>query len=467
MAVMQLAFSAYKRTAFPEAVTVNCFSEKAPTKATEPEALLARAGLEELAQVGTAPIRAVFQKQGLFGDAALIVANTAVYTLAPDGASTAYTGTIAGDELVDVDAGLDADYNSVARVANGSAMYVITGETVTQEDFPVSGGAGASSVCFHKGYWLGVEAGSDAVYYQIPAATTWNALQFASAEYAPDKLKAIRSFGELIALLGESSTEMWRATGNASSPLEPYGGMSYPIGCRSRDTAVNCLGTLIWVTDTCLVVSTSGGEPQVISDNGLAEQIRRTAATDLRASSFAKDGHLFYRLTLGTAATWDYDLSTRRWARANSLGQEACRAHLFANLGDTVLAADAASNQIWRVDPDIRLDGEDTFTMEFTAFIPPGERPVSVGNIVLHCEQGDAPRTGQGSAPQAWLSVSKDGGKTFGPKKYRDLGSTGQSLRKLRWIGPWIAEPEHGLVVRFGISDPVMRRISGVYYNVP
>lgn len=467
MAVMQLAFSAYKRTAFPEAVTVNCFSEKAPTKATEPEALLARAGLEELAQVGNAPIRAVFQKQGLFGDAALILSNTTVYALDPTGSTTTYTGALPGSDLVDIDAGLDADYNSVARIATGSAMYLVTAGNVAVEDFPVSGGAGASSVCFHKGYWLGVEAGSDAVYYQIPAATTWNALQFASAEYSPDKLVAIRSFGELIALLGESSTEMWRATGNASSPLEPYGGMSYPIGCRSRDTAVNCLGTLIWVTDTCLVVSTSGGEPQVVSDNGLAEQIRRTAAGDLRASPFAKDGHRFYRLTLGGAATWDYDLSTRRWARANSQGQESSRAHLFANLGDTVIAADSTSSQVWRVDPDVRLDGEDTFTMEFTAFIPPGERPMAVGNIVLHCEQGDAPLTGQGSAPQAWLQISKDGGKSFGPKKYRDLGATGQSMRKVRWLGPWVSEPENGLVVRFGISDPIMRRISGVYYNVP
>lgn len=467
MPAAQLMLSAYKRSGLPEAVTVNCFSEAVPTKPSEPVALLARAGLEELRQVGTAPIRAVFQKQGLFDDAALIFANTTVHTLDAMGVTAAYTGTLAGDDLVDVDAGLDADYNSVARAATGSAMYLITGGTVTLEDFPVSGGAGASSVCFHKGYWIGVEAGSDAVYYQIPAATTWNALQFASAEYAPDKLVAVRSFGELIALLGASSTEMWRATGNSSSPLEPYGGMAYPIGCRSRDTAVNCLGTLIWVTDTCLVVSTSGGEPAVISDNGLAEQIRRTSAADIRASAFSKDGHVFYRLTLGGAATWDYDLTTRRWCRANSLGREVCKAHLFANLGDTVLAADAYSNQVWRVDPDRRLDGDDTFTMEFTAYVEAVERPMAVGNVVLHCERGGAPRTGQGSDPLAWMEISKDGGKTFGPRKYRSLGATGEYSKQVRWVGPWVASAPDGLVLRFGISDPTVRRISGVWINQP
>lgn len=467
MPAIPLSFAAFKRSSLPEAVTVNCYSEAAPTKPSEPVALIARPGLENFQQVGTAPTRALFQRQGLFDDAAMIVASTGVYTLSAAGAVTAYSGSVGGSGLVDVDAGLDADYNTVARIATGDAMYAVSGGFVTQEDFPVVGGSGASSVCFHKGYWLGVEADSDAVYYQIPATTTWNALQFASAEYAPDKLVAVRSFGELIALLGSASTEMWRATGDPSSPLEPYGGMSYPIGCRARDTAVNCLGTLVWVTDTCSVVATEGGAPQTISDNGLAEQIRRAEAADLRASTFVKDQHIIYRLTLGAAATWDYDLSTRRWSRADSQGRDYCRAHLFATLGNTVLAADTASNQFWLVDPDSRYDDDVTFTMQFSAFLEAPERPVTIGNLELHCETGGGPRTGQGSAPLVWLQVSLDGGKSWGPKKFRSLGVTGDHAKRIRWSGLGIARPPEGAIFLFGISDPAVRRVSGVYVNHP
>jgi hypothetical protein len=467
MPALPLALAAYKRSGFPEAVTVNCYSEQAPSKPSENTALIARPGLEALDTVGTAPTRAIFQKQGLFSDAALIVTNTQVYTLDSAGTSTLLTGTLTATGRVDIDAGLDADSNSIARVAVGSAMYKITDTAVMLEDFPYAGGAGASSVCYHKGYWIGVLADTDAVYYQIPAASSWNALQFASAEYAPDKLVAVRSFGELIALLGASSTEMWRATGDASSPLEPYGGMSYPIGCRARDSAVNCLGTLIWVTDTCAVVSTSGGEPNIISDHGLSEQIRKADAADLRASTFSQDQHIIYRLTLGADATWDYDLATQRWSRANSSGYDYCRAHLFANIGDAVLAADVLSNQIWRLAPDSSLDGSTTFTMEFTAFLEALQAPVPIATLELHCDVGSAPRTGQGSEPLIWVQVSVDEGKTWGPKKYRSLGETGKSRTRVRWVGLGTAPAPSGAAFRFGVSDPVVRRISGVWVNVP
>lgn len=461
--------SAYKRSNMPEGVMVNCFAEKVATKPSEPVALIARSGQTAFKTVGSAPIRMMFQKQGLFSDAAMVLARDTLYSLTSGGVTTAYTGTVSGDDLVEADGGLDADYNSVIRIATGSALFKAQSDTsnVVQEDFPTTGGAGATSVCFHKGYWLASEAGSDAVYYQIPAATTWNALQFASAEYAPDKVVALRSFGELVAILGESSTEMWRATGDAASPLEPYGGMSYPIGCRSRYSAVNCLGTLLWVTDTCLVVSTSGGEPKTISDYGISEQIRRTNAADIRASSFTKDGHLFYRLTLGTTATWEYDLSTGSWARVNSDGYDYARADLFASVGDRVISRDVLSNQIWEVDPDVGLDDTDTFTMEFMAVLEALDGPSALANVELHCQRGGAPLTGQGSAPLVWMQVSRDGGKTWGPKKYRSMGVTGDYEVRVRWFGPWLATPPDGLLLKFGISDPTVRRISGVWVNVP
>lgn len=469
MAPLNLALSANKRTNFPEAVTVNVLSERAPTKPNEPEALIARPGLEAFQTAGGSNIRGLFQSQGLFDNAALTVVDTGVYTIAASGTVTTYSGTtVAGDEIVDIDAGLDADGVSLARIANGSAMYKVASGVVTQESFPSAGNnVGATSVAFYKGYWLGAEADTDAVYYQKPAETTWNAIQFAAAEYAPDKIRAIRPVGDLVALLGERTTEFWYATGNDSSPLEPYGGLKFDIGCRARPTAVNCQGALIWVDDSSSVRLWDGGEPQIISDNGLAEQIRNVAAADLRAGFYIKDQHPCYVLRLGGVATWLFDLSTRRWTRMTSDGYAYWRAHMFCNVGDAVLAADSLSNQFWRLDPDRATDGTDTFTKEFTAFSPAGDAPIPLANVEVRCKVGGAPLTGQGSDPLMWLEVSRDGGETFGPKKYRSLGTTGDYTKRVRWNALGVIPAGHDVVIRFGCSDPVAFRISSVQANVP
>lgn len=468
MPALQLSFAAYKRSGFPEAVTVNCYPEPSPSKPSEPFALIARPGLEAFQTVGTAPIRAIFQKQGLFANAALVVDASGVSTLDATGAVTALTGaTIASTGLVDVDAGLDADGNSIARIANGSALYKVTGGVITQEDFPTVGGAGATSVAFYKGYWVASEAATDAFYYQVPATTTWVALQFASAEYAPDKLVAVRVFGELVALLGEATTEIWRASGEVAAPLAPYAGLNFDFGCRSRDAAVNCQGSLIWVDHNCAVRLCAGGAAKIISDNGLSEQIRKVASADLRATFFVKDGHPVYVLTLGTEATWVYDLAAQKWTRANSLGYDYWRAHLCCNIGDAVLAADALSHQVWRMDPDRMTDGTDTFTVEFCAFLEALEAPVPIANVELHCQTGGAPLSGQGSAPLVSLQISYDGGKTYGPEKTRSLGATGDYAKRVRWSAQGTAQPPVGAVLKFAISDPVVRRISGVFVNTP
>lgn len=468
MASILLGFAAYKRTGIPEAVVLNCLSEAVPTKPSAPLALIARPGLENFENIGTAPIRGVFAKTGLLGDAALIVANTTAYLVTVGGMVTPLTGTIPGDDLVEIDGGLGPDGNSIIRIATGSALYMYdsAGISVVQESFPTSGGAGATSVGFLSGYWLATEAGTDAVYYQEPASTTWGALEFASAEYAPDPNAGVKVFGDLAALLGKATTEFWRATGVSASPLEPAGGLKFDFGCRAIAAAVNCAGTLIWVDNNCSVQLSEGGPPRAISDTGLAEQIRRTPAVDLSASYFQKDQHPCYVLHLGTSATWTFDLSTQRWTRFGSLDLSYWRPRLFANIGDTVLATDRLSNQVWRLDPDRRTDGSEVFPIEFPGFLEVAEGFVDLANITLDCLTGDAPRSGQGSAPVIGLRLSHDGGHTYGAVRYRSMGLTGDYTATPRWNSLGMAKAPLGVICKWEISDPVGRRFSAARYNV-
>lgn len=468
MASLPIAFASNQRTGFPQAVALNCLSEKSPTKPNDIDAMIARAGLVAFLSVGNAPIRGVFAKAGLLGDQAFIVAQNTAYLVSVAGVVTTLTGTIAGDDLVEIDGGLGQDSQSIIRIANGSALYVFdnTGTTVTQEDFPTAGGAGATSVAFWSGYWVAVEAGTDFFYWQEPASSVWTALEFAAAEYAPDPLKGIRQLGDQMFLLGSATTEPWYLTGDSADPMLPTSGLKFDFGCRNIATAINCRGILIWVTDASSVVMTEGGAPRVISDNGLAEQIRRTAEADLSAGFFVKDQHPCYVLHLGTEATWVYDISSGRWCNFSSLGFDYWRPLLFANLGDVVICSDRNSNQVWKLDPDQGTDDGDPIPKTFYAFLDVAEGSYSLGNVEVDCLRGDAPTSDPDDESIMVLEVSRDEGASWTSPRERGLGQRGKRMVKPRWNGLGLVKSP-GAILKFSCSGEGRFRVSAVRANVP
>lgn len=458
---LAIAYGAYERSGFPSALPLNVLSEKSPTKSNSPDALIGRACVRAFTSVGTAPIRGVFAKAGLLDGRAFIVANDTAYLVSAGGVIVMLSGTIAGDGPVEIDGGLDADYNSIIRVATGTALYKYDDSGLSVVDEAIA----ATSTAFWAGYWLYTAADDDAVYRQVPASSTWDPLEFASAEYAPDPNKGVRIVGDQAALLGASTLEFWYLTGDGSAPMTRSGGQAYDVGCRSIAAAVNCKGTLIFVTDDCTVVSTEGGAPTLISDNGLAEQIRGVPAASLSASFFVKDGHPLYILHLGTTATWVYDLSTQRWTRFSSLGFDYWRPRFFANMGDVVVGSDRNSNALWTLDPDVGTDDGDAVPKEFYAFYDVAEGSAPLGNIELDCLRGDAPTSDPDDESIMVLQISRDETASWSSPRERGLGVRGSRRNRPRWNGLGTVKAP-GAIVKFSTSCAGRLRVSGVRANV-
>ena len=463
-----IAFASNNRTGFPRAVALNCLSEKSPTKPSAIDAMIARAGLEAFTQVGTAPIRGVFARAGLLGDQVFIVAKDTAYLVSVGGSITALSGTIAGSGLVEIDGGLGQDDNqSIIRIANGSALYKYDslGTAVVAEDFPSSGGPGATSVAFWSGYWIATEAGTDYAYYQEPASSTWGPLEFAAAEYRPDPLVGVRILGDQAFLMGSASTEPWYLTGDGSAPLAPVAGLKFDVGCRNISAAVVCKSALIWVTDDSSVVMSTGGQPRPISDNGLAEQIRRTAASDLSATFFVKDQHPCYVLHLGTAGTHVFDLSSERWCEFSSLGYDYWRPRLIANAGDVVVCVDRNSNQLWKLNPDLGTDAGEAIPKTFYAFLDVPEGSVPLGNVQMDCLRGDAPSPDEDDESIMVLEVSRDDGASWSSPREKGLGVQGSRSVRPRWNGLGNVKAP-GAILKFSCSGAGRFRVSAVRANV-
>lgn len=463
MSGIPLAFGSSLRRAgqFPEIRTVNLFAEQTSSNQEKGLALLARPGWDVLADIGDTSIRGIFYQAGLFDGDALVVAGTTLYRVASNTTVTAMTGTIPGGERVVIAAGLNSDGDSEARIANGSAMFVFDGVTVTSESFAEDNAA--IDVHYAAGQWLGVPTNSQELYVRYISDASWDALTFASAEYKPDLLVKVYAIGGQVMAFGSSSTEVFALTGVPANPLEPLG-LKWPIGCMARDSVAEVGGALCMVSSDAQVYRFSP-QPQVISDPGLTEQLRQAQPNTFRAWSYTLDGHAFYVLTC-SEGTWVWDGAL--WSQFKSKDYAYWRAHIGAQVGTRILAADAVpgSGKIFRLSPDALTEDGEGITREFTAWLEIKEGQIVVDNLVVNCAVGEGPRSGQGSAPILQLRCSRDGGKTFSGWREASMPLTGDYSRQVR-LNRWGTFKAPGALFQGRISDPVPVRVTDIRANVP
>lgn len=463
-----LAFSASKRVTgrFPEVALINLVAEKTETQVEAPYALICRPGLVALQQLGTHPIRAMAQKEGLFSGDLIIPAGQAVNRMSTEGLSSAFTGALPGYNRVRVAIGRNHADEDAARIATGDGLYLVTGTTVAVEDFPEAGGSGASDIEYFKGFWLASQAGTDLVYYLIPGEATWTGLDFASAEYQPDLIVAIRARGDQIWMLGRVTTEAFYLTGDASAVIAPSPGMAFDFGCLARDTAIlvgsEDVSAVMWVDNKGSVRLTKGDAPIAVSDPGLTEEIRAINPADLRASSFAIDGHFYYCLTLGDSGTAVYDLSGKRWSRFSSVGYGYWRAHIICDTGQAVLAADALTNQIWTVTPDALDDDGEVIATVCTAYRELKEGREPCWDLTLDMSVGFADL---GIVPLISMRLCRDS-QVYGEPRFVQMPTTGAFGFAPRWNRNGEIRAPHGLWMQFACSDATVKRYSGVNMNV-
>lgn len=465
MVAVPFSFGAYHRTGFPPLTQTNMLAERTASQITNPMALIVRPGLDNFANVGEGPLRGINRKTGLFNESAVVVSRDEVFTLGPSGAVTQQTGVLETTaNRVQIAMGRDSDGLSQARIADGERLYLVANGMVISEQFPSATETdGADSIAYIRQFWLAVKAGTQQVYYLVPGDTEWNALEFASAEYQPDPIICIGILGDQIFLLGSASTEVWALTGSTAPAIAPYGGLAWDLGCKARDTVCNMRGSsLIWVTDKCEVVQSFGSTPQIISDNGLAERIRRSSPLGLRAWTFSIDQHIYYVLSL-EAETWVYDVTTKLWSNSASFDRSYWRAHLGTDVSGDAFALDAqaGSNQVWKVNPDTQTDAGDPIIATATAFHELKSGRDGCGNISIIASVGTGLQEGQGSNPIVELRWSDDQGQTWTDWKWTGLGRVGNYEKRVRWnrLGQ-IRAP--GRYFQFRRSDPVVFRLSDV-----
>jgi len=193
-------------------------------------------------------------------------------------------------------------------------------------------------------------------YWLVPGETVLDPLNFATAESLPDKAMAIRRVGDEFWIFGTDTVEIWQATGDLDAPFQRVSGRQYERGCMARDTVRRFDNSVMWVTDDGQVCR-GGAVAQVVSDNGIAERIRKRTS-DPSAWTFTLDGHEFYVLRIPGQGTFAFDAMTSLWCEFRTLERDNWAPHVGNQYQGTITVGDSDTGQTWTLDADRGTDGD-------------------------------------------------------------------------------------------------------------
>ena len=326
-------------------------------------------------------------------------------------------------------------------IVDGPYGYVLTLSSnafsqIADPDFP-----GSDRVAYLDGFFILKDPNSQQFYATaIDDASSIDALDYASAESAPDDIVAHIVSNQRLFLFGDRTIEVWFTVDGPDFPFARSTGETIDVGCIATWSLCRADSGMLWIgrdeNGSGMVYRSAGNPPQRVSTVAVEEALR--ASTDLSAAVayvYQDYGQTFYAINApGVDSTWVYELSTNAWHERcdlDGVGQFiAHRAthHLFAH--DQHLVGDA-DGYVYTMDRTLHTFGGDPLVCERTS--PNDSMPLrqlkTHSQFVLDCTTGEA----ASGDPQVELSWSNDGGATFGNPVAMSAGALGNRYQRLVW----------------------------------
>lgn len=424
---------------------VNSYAEAAPQPGGKsPVVTRSAPGVRTFADVGIGPGRGMH----VAGGTVYAVSGNLLYTVAED-QTVGIVGELIGTGRVSF---ADNGAGQVMMIAGGKG-WVLENGTLTQiidPDFP------SPSVVDHlDGYMLVAEANSGKFFASsLLDATSYDALDFATAEAAPDDLVSLRVNHRQVVLFGETTTELWYNAGGQGFPFERIAGGVIELGCGAPFGVAEQDNTLFWLANDRTIRRLNGQTPVKVSNTTLDESLRGYARVDdCAAFPFAFRGHLCVAFQFPSAsACWVYDAATNEWHERASYSYPGWRVIDAVEAHGRTYVQDVVTGKVGILDTVLRTEWGDPIVdrRRFARLYAEGRRLLNLG-LEIMAESGVGAVTGQGVEPELRLWMSTDGGHTGRYVPSRSLGARGKFSQKLHWsrlgsgedvvFETWFSEP--------------------------
>lgn len=440
---------------------VNLFFEKQADEAKSPFAVFGTSGLKLFTNLNlNTPIWGIHY----FNNYLYIVTNDSVYVVNSAGVAT----NLGGIGTVNQNVQIIDNFENIQILKPSGELYIATPASltlVTDADYVPAG-----SMTVLDGYLIlnKITAGNEDEFFisGLRNASSYDALKFANAEAAPDKI--VRVFATLRDLLifGENTIQVFFNSGNADFPFEPTQNGVIEMGCAAKLSVAQARSVVAWLGNDKSVYGMEGYNYKKISSFEIDELIRKLDyVEDAKADVYSEGGHVFYVLTFPTGdLTLVYDFSTGLWHRRKSFGAGRWRVNGITAAFGKNLAIDYSTSKIYEIDLDTYTEDGETIEREgITAPLFNNNNRFFVGNVQIDMEAGVGLLNGQGSNPQIMLQVSTDGGKTYSNEIWRTIGAQGSYKTKVIWHRLGYA---YNMCFKYRITDPIKVIISGFYANI-
>ena len=378
---------------------------------------------------------------------------------------------------------INSSSDPVGMTDNGFEAFVVDGSSIwrtllTQDDSTVTMSAVAlpvipgtsdpikpTHICF-SGQRIIINSGnSNQWFYSDLASSIIQADSFYSAEQNADSISALANLGGNIWIFGPRSYEIWRGTGIDLDPFALVGGSGSQIGTRARYSVATISDKIFFLGSSDVgdnaVFMGSDQSVSRISHEGIESQIAGFADKDLAIGYCYQDiGEVYYILTFKLSkVTFVYEVGTGLWhnrsTRELSTGVDSSWRPVFASraYGKTYFGS-LIDNSLCTLDGNkyTEYDGRQIVRTRVSPVLYQNLDSFLIRELVIDMEVGKTGLLqGQGSDPKMLVSLSRDGGYTYGPWRQISIGKQGDYRRlvKLNAMGT-----ARSLVIKIQYSDP-------------
>jgi Phage stabilisation protein len=429
-------------------------------------ALLGTPGLRQRLSVGTLSCRGLFYEDGrTFG-----VVGATLYEFDFTALTANSLGTIKDD-------GLPVSFASNGRggeqlaIVGGGELKIFNYQTATLSSavtLPLTNAP--RQIAFLDGYFLLLEDSHIRVWFSaLFNGTSWDALDFFARSQTSDEFVALAVVRDRVYVLGSKTSEVYYDSGDADTPFIPYPGAIVLEGCVARWSVIVGEDQLAWLSEDgqgrARFVRVTEGTTQRLSTDAIEFALASyTRLDDCEGLSYWQEGHGFLVWTLPTAGpcgiTWAFDLATGQWAQRGSW--DPARAYFFrwrargcCSTPQGIIVGDFETGDLHELDLDVFTEnGALIRRVRRTPYMSPENRWLFLDAFELGLQPGVGLASGQGSAPQLMLRLSRDGGQTWGPEVTASMGVQGQYGQRAIWrrLGRTRADR---LVIEVSQTDPV------------
>jgi hypothetical protein len=423
---------------------VNCAVEQLPDSGMS---IYGGPGLDEFAEVGDGPIRGTDH----FNETLLAVSGNMLYSVDENGTETEI-GPIPGYDPVII-----ANNGTQAVIQSDATSYVLNSDLTTLSPLNDTDFQRSTSVAFLKQVIISTVFGTSRFQTSnLANASSYDALDIATAEAKPDNLRRVIVSGQEALMMGLRSVEGYYFSGKADgvplSPTQTY--LEYGLAGRMAVTGID--NTIAWLSHLLDVRTLRDQSPLAIADPAITSMIQGWTNPDTaKAFTFAVGGHEWMAIHHAQGcAIWD--ATTRLWSMRQSQNSNTWKVDSSTWCYNKNIMGDRSEGKLWALNPNTHKEGSDALIRSIvTRTLGPGGSPFTLEAVELECEVGVGLASGQGSDPKVWMQLSRDSGETWGARMERSIGAMGNRNLRVIWGGPFGDFLPHGGVIRFGCSDPV------------